>query len=238
MATPHFAISVIDLRALRRIYCHGVPRSQCGEGHLKKLGWYISLVIAALATLSHLSFCSDRHIWMPVSPSLLWFRSCDGGAWAQAEHGEQAQGLQQGGDLKGSYSWKGKDGRDKRWRISQPLDKWTCCLQKSITWLTKAYIQKSYPAHCLGSNSGGTDCRKNSQLAVFSVGVFVTKWKCFLYPGAWTATALDGYKPCTSQSQQLSPLLVILCSPWLQSNCSTMPPFLFVSFLGQLLIMQ
>lgn len=96
MATPHLAISVIDLRALRRIYCRGVPRSLCREGNLKKLEWYIFPVIAALATMSHLSSCSDSQIRMPVSPSVVLgfrLRGRPGGEGAEAERREQAQGF-------------------------------------------------------------------------------------------------------------------------------------------------
>lgn len=73
MATPHLAISVIDLRALRRIYCHGVPQSWCREVHLKKLEWYIFTVIAALATMSHLSLAGAASF--ERLPHFLWHQS-------------------------------------------------------------------------------------------------------------------------------------------------------------------
>lgn len=97
MATPHLAISVIDLRALRRIYCHGLPQSWCREVHLKKLEWYVFTVIAALATMSHLSLAGAASF--ERLPHFLWHQSL--GYWVTGLE-EQECKLNEGSKHRGS----------------------------------------------------------------------------------------------------------------------------------------
>lgn len=178
MATPHLAISLIDLRAFRRIYCHGVPRSWCREGHLKKQEWNIFSVIAALATMSHLSYRSDRHVGMPVS-------LCDLDCMVGLGEHEPRQNLRS--------VRRGSDGEESLK---------TCACGRGRLVETRGVGSHSFYINersvCGKMLSGLVGCLYNNHVqhialaitvvmwilckTVFSVEMFATRWKCFICP--------------------------------------------------------
>lgn len=177
MATPHLAISLLDLRAFRRIYCCGVSWSWCREGHLKKQGWYIFFSYC----------CSSHHVaslllqWQACRNARLtsWFTLYDGlgKAWAQVGLEEHVQGSDGEESLKTCASGRGRL-VEMRGRISQLLYIWACCLQVNVVWITRLSIQQSYQHVALAITVVMWILCKT----VFSVEVLATKWKCFLCP--------------------------------------------------------
>lgn len=156
-----------------------------------------------------LSYCCSSHCVASLLPQwqacrnaclTLWFRlyGGPGGAWAQAELEERAQGLRWGGEPKDLCLWKGKVGGDKRSRISQLLYKRALCLRKNVVWISGLSIQQSCPTHCFGNNHGDVDPLQNCILC----RNVCNKMEVLYLPKNPESLPwwLIGSKPCTSPS--------------------------------------
>lgn len=133
-------------------------------------------VIVALATMSHLSYCSDRHVGMPVSPCDL---GCTMGL-GEREHRWKLRSVHRGSDgeesLKTCACGRGRLVEMRR-RISQILHRWARCLQTNVVWITRLSIQQLYQHISLVTVVVWILCK-----TVFSVEMSATKWKYFLCP--------------------------------------------------------
>lgn len=164
MATSHLAISVIDLRALRRIYCHGVPQSWYREGHLKKLEWYIFTVIASLATMSRLSFAGAASF--ERLPHFLWHQDLD--YWVTGLE-EQELKLNEGSKHRGANKENLKAPTGRRGRQVERIGVGLQSLEISERTVCKRVLSRLLERlyrklHCLGNRSESVGPVQNSQV--------------------------------------------------------------------------